>query len=295
MASKMLGVLRPSVYRFRLGGFELTTILDGVTQRDGPHPGFGQNVPAETLHALCVANNLPPTRFEHGYVPTVLDTGRELILFDAGNGDLRRKEGLGNLKQNLAAAGYAPDDIDIVVLTHCHPDHIAGLTEGGAPAFPKARYVFGRLEFDYWRKGENIRERRKGNQKQFVEICVPLADRATFLEPGEDVVPGVTAVEAHGHSIGHMAYHIESEGKRLLLWGDVSNHYVVSLQVPDWHGDFDDDKDRAVITRKRILDMVATEKLWVVGFHMPFPSVGFVERKDGAYRWIPATYQLNFG
>jgi glyoxylase-like metal-dependent hydrolase (beta-lactamase superfamily II) len=240
-----------------------------------------------------VANNLPPTRFEHGYVPTVLDTGKELILFDTGNGDLRRKEGLGNLKQNLAAAGYAPDDIDIVVLTHGHPDHIAGLTEGGALTFPKARYVFGRLEFDYWRKGENIRERRKGNQKQFVEICVPLADRSTFLEPGDDVVPGVTAVEAHGHSIGHMAYHIESEGKRLLLWGDVSNHYVVSLQVPDWHGDFDDDKDRAVITRKRILDMVATEKLWVVGFHMPFPSVGFVERRDGSYRWTPATYQLN--
>jgi glyoxylase-like metal-dependent hydrolase (beta-lactamase superfamily II) len=293
MASKMLGVLRPSVYRFRLGGFELTTVLDGVTQRDGPHPGFGQNVPAETLHALCAANNLPPTRFEHGYVPTVLDTGKELILFDTGNGDLRRKEGLGNLKQNLAAAGYMPGDIDIVVLTHCHPDHIAGLTEGGARTFPKARYVFGRLEFDYWRKGENIRERRKGNQKQFVEICVPLADRSTFLEPGDDVVNGVTAVEAHGHSIGHMAYHVESEGKRLLLWGDVSNHYVVSLQVPDWHGDFDDDKDRAVITRKRILDMVATEKLWVVGFHMPFPSVGFVERRDGSYRWTPATYQLN--
>jgi glyoxylase-like metal-dependent hydrolase (beta-lactamase superfamily II) len=290
----MLGVLRPSVYRFRLGGFELTTVLDGVTQRDGPHPGFGQNVPAETLHALCAANNLPPTRFEHGYVPTVLDTGKELILFDTGNGDLRRKEGLGNLRQNLAAAGYAPDDIDIVVLTHGHPDHIAGLVDGGATAFPRARYVFGRLEFDYWRKGDNIRERRKGNQKQFVEICVPLADRATFIEPGGDVVPGVTAVEAYGHSIGHMAYHIESEGKRLLLWGDVSNHYVVSLQVPDWHGDFDDDKDRAVITRKRILDMVATEKLWVVGFHMPFPSIGFVERKDGSYRWIPATYQLNF-
>lgn len=294
MTSRMLGVLRPSVYRFRLGAFEVTTILDGVTQRDGPHPGFGHNVPAETLHALCESNNLPPKQFEHGYVPTVLDTGKALILFDAGNGDMRRKDGLGNLRQLLGVAGYAPDDIDIVVLTHGHPDHIAGLVEDSTPAFPKARYVFGRLEFDYWKKGENIRERRKGNQKQFVEICVPLADRATFIEPGGEVVAGVTAVEAHGHSAGHMAYHIESEGKRLLLWADTSNHYVVSLQVPDWHGDFDDDKDRAVITRKRILDMVATEKLWVVGFHMPFPSVGFVERRNGSYRWTPATYQLNF-
>jgi glyoxylase-like metal-dependent hydrolase (beta-lactamase superfamily II) len=91
-----------------------------------------------------------------------------------------------------------------------------------------------------------------------------------------------------------MAYHIESGGQRLLLWADVSNHYVVSLQVPDWYGDFDDDKDRAVATRKRILDMVTNEKLWVMGFHMPYPSVGFVERRSGSDRWVPVSYQLNF-
>jgi glyoxylase-like metal-dependent hydrolase (beta-lactamase superfamily II) len=294
MPSKRLGVLRPQVYRFKLGNFELTNILDGVTQREGPHPGFGTNVSAEDVEKLCIANRLPPKMLEHAYSPTILDTGSELILFDTGNGEFRRKDGVGKLHSLLPAAGYAPEDIDIVVLTHGHPDHIAGLVEGGKPAFPNARYVFGRAEYDYWVKGENIRERRLGNRKQFVELCMPFAPRATFIEPGGDVVSGVTAVEAHGHSAGHMAYHIESGGERLLLMADVSNHYVVSLQVPDWHGDFDDDKDRAVATRKRILDMVATERIWAIGFHMPFPSVGHIEREGSSYRWRPATYQLNF-
>jgi glyoxylase-like metal-dependent hydrolase (beta-lactamase superfamily II) len=294
MTSKMLGVLRPSVYRFKLGAFELTTILDGVTQRGGPRPPFGGNVPAEDVSALAAANRLPTEHFEHGYVPCLLNAGEQLILFDTGNGDKRRSEGVGNLRPLLASAGYAPEDVDIVVITHGHGDHIAGLVEAGQPAYPNARYVFGRAEFDYWMKGENIREARIGNQKQFAEICGPLADRSTFIEPGGDVVHGVTAVEAHGHSAGHMAYHIESEGQRLLLWADVTNHYVVSLQAIGWYGEFDDDKDRAVATRQRILDMAANEKLWVVGFHMPFPSVGFVELNNGIHRWVPASYQLNF-
>jgi glyoxylase-like metal-dependent hydrolase (beta-lactamase superfamily II) len=289
----MLGTLQPTVQRFKLGGFELTTILDGVVARDGPHPTFGANVPAEDLHRLAEANRLPSKRFQHNFIPAVVDTGRELILFDTGNGEERRKNGVGNLRTLLPLAGYAPEDIDLVVITHGHGDHIAGLVEAGKPAFPNARYVFGRVEFDYWRKGDNVRDRRKANREQFVEICVPLAERSTFVEPGAEIAPGIHAVEAHGHSIGHMAYHLESAGQRLLLWADTSNHYVVSLQVPDWHGDFDDDKDQAVTTRKRILDMAATEKLWVAGFHMPFPGVGFVERRDGGYRWTPGAYQLS--
>lgn len=294
MPGKMLGVLRPSIYRFKLGAFELTTILDGVTQRDGPYPLFGPNASADDVQGLAIANRLPPELLEHPYVPCVLNTGKELILFDTGNGDMRRQDGLGNLVDLLGVAGYSAEDIDIVVLTHGHPDHIAGLVAGGEPAFPNARYVFGRKEFDYWRKGENIRERRIGNQKQFVQICVPLANQSTFLDPGDEVVHGVTAVEAYGHSAGMLAYHIESEGQRLLLWGDVTNHYVVSLQAPEWYGDFDDDKDLAVATRKRILDMAYTEKLWVVGFHMPFPSVGFLEENNGRKRWVPVSYQLHF-
>ena len=107
------------------------------------------------------------------------------------------------------------------------------------------------------------------------------------------MVPGIRAVDAFGHSPGLMAYHIESEGKRLLIWADTCSHYVMSMQRPEWHLDVDDDKDKAVATRKRILDMVATERLFVAGFHMPFPGVGCVEKAGGAYRWVPHGYQVN--
>jgi len=291
MPGKMLGVLRPSVYRFKFGGFELTTFLDGVNHRDGPYPLFNAGGDAAEVEALALANRLPPTRMEHGYVPCLLDTGTELILFDTGNGEAR--PGLGHLRRLMGEAGYAPEDVDIVVLTHCHPDHIYGLVAGDALAFPNARYVFGRKEFDFWKRGENIPEQRKSNREDFMRICVPLADRATFLDPGGEVVSGIAAVEANGHSAGHMAYHIESEGRRLLLWGDTFNHYVASLQRPGWRVAVDDDKDTAVETRKHILDMVLTEKLFVVGFHMPFPSVGFVEPAGEGGRWVPVTYQFN--
>jgi glyoxylase-like metal-dependent hydrolase (beta-lactamase superfamily II) len=292
MTSKMRGVLRPSIYRFKLGQFEITTIRDGLAARGGLYPAFGGNIDATKVQAHAVANRLPTDQFENSFVPTLVDTGNELILFDTGNGENKRKDGSGYLLPLLTEAGYTPGDIDIVVITHGHPDHILGLVDDGAAAFPNARIIFGRQEFDFWMKGENIPDFRGANREMFVKICGPFAEKASFIETGEDVVSGITAVAAFGHSAGHMAYHIESESNRLLLWADTTNHYAMSLQKPDWHFGLDDDKDQAVITRKRILDMVTTEKLWVVGFHMPFPSVGFVEGSGNHFRWIPASYQL---
>ncbi|RME97897.1 MAG: MBL fold metallo-hydrolase, partial [Alphaproteobacteria bacterium] len=122
---------------------------------------------------------------------------------------------------------------------------------------------------------------------------VPLAEKISFISPSKDVVSGITSIEAYGHTPGHMIYNIESAGKRLVLFADTTNHYAASLAKPDWHCIFDMDAEKAVATRKRVLDMIAADKVAATGYHMPFPAVGFVEKEGSGYRWIPASYQLD--
>jgi glyoxylase-like metal-dependent hydrolase (beta-lactamase superfamily II) len=297
----MQGEMQPNVYRFKLGGFEVAPIMDSKVIRSGLSPSFGGEAAAAEVKAVAAANRIEADRYEHPFTPIVVNTGKELVLFDTGNGSLSAEnEQLkgrlppGNLVARMGAAGYKPEDVDVVVITHGHPDHIGGLTKGGVPVFPKARYVFGAADFDFWKKGENVREARKFNRELYVKICLPLADRATFIKPGDDVVSGIRAVDCFGHSPGMLGFHLASEGKQLLIWADTCGHYVMSLQRPDLHLDVDDDKEKAAATRKRILDMVVSEGLFVAGFHMmPFPGLGYVEKAGGAYRWVPHSYQLD--
>ncbi len=289
----MMGLQRPSFYRFKLGTFEITTFLDGAMPRQGPYPIFGSDQPEEVVHALLKDNFLPPTRFENPYVPALVNTGKELILFDTGNGPLRRDKGAGLLAALMEETGYKPKQVDIVVITHGHPDHIGGMMEGDAPGFANARVVFGAVEFDYWIKGENIPDGRVKTRELFMKIAAPFGEKATFLKGGDDVVTGIRAIEAFGHSPGHMAFHVESEGQRLMIWADTCNHYVVSLQRPDWHVAFDSDKEQAAQTRKKIFDMVHTDRIPIIGHHMPFPGIGFLDKRGDSYQWVAAGYQFN--
>jgi glyoxylase-like metal-dependent hydrolase (beta-lactamase superfamily II) len=292
--------IRPACFQFSLGHFNIATILDGTVVRDGLALSYGGGAISETVQALARINHIDPDRYEHPFTPMVVNTGKEVILFDTGCGalsrdyeQLRGRLPAGRLVERMKQIGYRPEDIDIVVITHGHFDHIGGLMQDGKPVFPNASYVIGATEFDFWKRGENVREARKFNRDLFVKIVSPLADRTRFIRPGEEIVSGIQAIDAAGHSPGMMAYLIEAGGRRLLNWADTCGHYAISVQRPDLHLDVDDDKEKAADTRMRILDMVATDEFFVLGYHMPFPGLGLVERRSDGYRWIPHSYQLN--
>lgn len=286
-AAPMLGVATPTFNRVKLGEFEVTTLLDAARTMDGPHPIFGEDQDAAAVAELARANNLPTDKMVNGFTPVIVNTGSELVLFDTGLGGDN-----GSLTAQLAAAGYSPEQVDIVVITHMHPDHIGGLMTNGAPTYPNARYVTGQAEYDFWSS-----DARTGTPGERVATLVrsnvtPLAEKMTFIGDNGTVVSGITGIDTSGHTPGHMSYHIESGDKRLLIWGDVANHFVASIQRPDWHVRFDMDKEKAAATRKRVFDMLAADGVPVTGYHMPFPAIGYVAAASESYRWVPAAYQF---
>lgn len=291
MTAPHLGPLRQAAHRFVLGDVEVTTILDGAMVMP-ISPPFLLGRSEEDISEIAQAARLPNDRIENSFVPTLVNTGRHLVLFDTGCGHFRRESGAGLLLERLKDAGYAPEDIDVVAFTHMHPDHIGGLLENGEIAYPNAELMIGRREFEAWTSGEEIPPQRAKNREMFLDIVAPLEARLRFLEDGDEVVPGINAEAAFGHSLGHMMYRVHGAQHTVLIWGDVANHYVFSIEHPESPVGFDDHKPMAIETRERVLDMVARHGTVVVGHHMPFPSVGFVEKTGAGYRWVPATYQL---
>ena len=292
------GPPRPPHYRFRLGELEITTIADAGAVIDGPWPIVGEDRPAAEVERLMRESLLPEKKFRPGFTPMLIKTPRELILFDTGNGAVGfvpRPYG-GWLAERLGAAGITPDQVDVVVLSHLHPDHVGGTMENGRPLFPRARYVTGQAEYDHWSKTDYSSAPPEDNvsksSRLFQTNVRPLAERFSFVRPADDVAPGIRAVEAYGHTPGHLAFHVESAGRRLLFWGDCAHHEVASLAHPEWHALFDMDTAAGARTRRRIYEMAAAERIPVVGYHTSFPSVGFVEKVSAAYRWVPVTYQF---
>lgn len=283
----------PQINQFNLGSFKFTVIKDGSSIIEKPYETFGSNQDPATVQALLTQNFLPTDRFVNSYSPAVVDTGSDVVLVDTGFGAAGRARGNGQLQAGLKAAGYSPDDITVVALTHLHGDHIGGLMEDGAPAFRNARYVAGQTEYDFWSDKAREGTPAEGGHKAVLANVVPLAEKTTFVGEGDAVAPGMTAMLATGHSPGHMVFHVESEGRRLVMTGDTANHYILSLGRPDWEVRFDMDKAQAVASRRRVFDMIATDRIAFLGYHMPFPAVGFVEKEEAGYRFVPKTYQFD--
>ncbi len=288
----MLGPVRPTFRRFELGNFEITTLLDGAAPVPDPQTIFGTDQDPETVAALLRENDLPTGVAEFTFIPVLVNTGDSLILFDTGNGEGARPS-RGLMSERLAAAGYGVDQVDTVVLTHMHPDHIGGMMEGGAPTFPNASYVTGAIEYDFFSNPDRMGSPAEGVHQLVMTNVAPVAEKTTFVGPGDSVAPGVEAIAAFGHTPGHMVWHVESEGRRLLLAADTANHFVLSLQRPDWEVRFDMDKAAAAATRKEILGMVAADSIPFIGYHMPFPGVGYLSALETGFRFEPASYQLN--
>ncbi|SIT10246.1 Glyoxylase, beta-lactamase superfamily II [Roseivivax lentus] len=263
-------------YSFKLGDFEVSTLLVGTRTVEEPQKTFGMNVSAEEFAQVSRDNFIPDDKTQFFFTPTVVNTGEQVVLFDAG----LNAEGT---RAALEAAGFSTDDIDTVVITHMHGDHIGGLSgEDGTPTFANANYVTGQIEFDATASAGN---------DTFEAKVRPLADKMSFIGDGGSVASGITGMAAFGHSPGHMIYMLESGGEQMVLIADTANHYVWSLAYPDWEVRFDRDKAAAAATRRRVLDMLATDRLPFIGYHMPFPAVGYVETRGEGFRYVPSSYQ----
>jgi len=270
------GPLIPRISRFGVGAFEVTTLLVGSRTADEPQGIFGMNVSAETFAEASAEANIPADQNQFFFHPTLVNTGSELILFDTGlNGAA--------ITEAVEMAGYSPDAVTHVILTHMHGDHIGGLMMDGAETFPNAAYITGQVEFDHWSGTDN---------EGFANMVAPLAEKMTFIGDGASIRPGITSMAAFGHTPGHMAYMLDSDGQQLLIFADLANHYVWSLAYPDWEVRFDMDKEAAAASRRRVLGMLAADGVPFIGYHMPFPGVGYVETRGDGFHYVPHSYQL---
>ncbi|MFQ6086094.1 MAG: MBL fold metallo-hydrolase [Candidatus Bathyarchaeia archaeon] len=281
-------------FPFQIGTFECIVVSDGT--RAYPHPAqtFFANAPKERLEQVLREHNIDPERWEQHVLPypsLVINTGQNRVLVDTGAGDLEPTTG--RLIPNLQVEGIAPEVIDTVILTHGHPDHIGGnLDREGRPAFPNARYVMWKDEWDFWTSEPNLAEldvdeHVKERQRTFARKNLPpIRDQLDLIDHETEIVPGVRAVAAPGHTPGQMALAISSGSEQLLYISDAAI-LPIHLEQPDWYTAVDFDPQQAVATRRRLLGLAAAEKALVHAFHFPFPGLGYVIQKGEAWQWQP--------
>ncbi len=289
--------MKTEVYRFKVGDFECMAVSDGTFTYAPPifPPPVAflfANASRELLNRALNEHSIQPeqwTAWVSPYICVTVNTGKHRVLVDTGADGL--DPNTGRLLRNLQAEGIRPGDIDTVILTHGHPDHIGGNTDAeGKPTFPKARHVMWKGEWNFWtseRAEKKLDEHVREVLLAFARKNLPPIQRQLDLIDHEaEIVPGIRAVAAPGHTPGHMALAISSKGEQLICVSDAFLH-PIHIEHPEWHAAIDMAPDQLTNTRHLLLNKVATEKALMLAFHFPFPGVGhIVQRKEG-WRWQP--------
>jgi glyoxylase-like metal-dependent hydrolase (beta-lactamase superfamily II) len=278
----------PGFYKFKLGEYTVTVINDGIARRDNPGTGFVRNASTEQVNAALRAEFLPTTHFDNTYNFTVLETGRETVLFDTGTGGLLAPTA-GAMWANMAAAGIDPANVDRIIFTHFHGDHVSGLvTREGAARFPKAELLVPEGEWSFWR-GDRAPE---APRNMVANRFGPYQGRVRQIASNADLGAGITGIPSHGHSPGHTCYGIQSGNATLIVLGDVTNHPVFNVTNPGWHIIFDMDATAAEATRRALFDRAAADGTPIVGYHWGFPAVGRVRKAGDGYQVVPVNWSM---
>ncbi|MDR6954777.1 glyoxylase-like metal-dependent hydrolase (beta-lactamase superfamily II) [Ancylobacter sp. 3268] len=283
-------------YRFRVGDIRATVLSDGVI--GGPPRVYASDAPEAELQAVLRRAFLPTGHMTLNLNTLLIETGGRRILIEAGAGKTMGPNG-GRLFENLAAIGLGPADIDAIVISHTHPDHVGNLrTADGGKAFPRATVFVPKADWDFFVRTDpdlsympvpqDFRVRFAAAIKDSLE---PVQKDLTLYQAGGEIVPGLTTIAASGHTPGMATFLVHSGNDQLLLTADLAYHPVVNVDRP-WVPGPDRDKESALASRRRIFDRAAADRIPVLGFHFPFPGLGRLLETDGAYAWVPANWQF---
>ena len=287
-AARALPAFASSPYAFKHGAFDVWVVSDGhlVVPTSFLAPG----APPSEREALLKAAGQTGEQYQSSTNVTVVRSERDLILIDMGSGD-RFMPSAGKLWDNLKAAGIDKAKITKVIFTHGHPDHLWGtVDELDDLVAPGASFFVAKAEWEFWH-GDNASRGLPAERAGFVTGArrnyAAIKDKVNLLNCGDEVVAGLRIIDTPGHTQGHVSVELAG-GDGLIVGGDVLTHPLISFQHPEWKPIADHVPDQATATRRRLLDRLATDRSRLIGFHLPYPGVGVVERKDGAYRFVPA-------
>ena len=285
------GMQAAGVYRLKVGSFEVTVLSDGWIPL--PSKFFTGN--ADSAGKSLEASFLPKDNIPTAVNEWLVNTGDKLVLVDTGTSNVFAPT-LGRMAKNLAAAGVDPAMVDMVILTHLHPDHSAGLlTPEKKIAFPNATVHVAEAEYAFWTSPE-LQAKAPDEFKPFFDIARnairPYVDagRIEQFKDGATLASGITASAAAGHTMGHTMVHLSSGNSELLLWGDIVHTAALQFAEPERGFSGDTDQALAIATRKRVFDMTATDRLLIAGAHLPFPGVGHVAKAGTGYAYVPVEW-----